>query len=237
MVGSGRGRRSAGAPAQGQARRTHWRSLRGSRRQDRPTGGRRRRSAGGGPLRQASRAARGESGAAEPQSRNPSRWRPRSSTTQPFDAILLDAPCSATGTIRRHPDVTWTKGEDDLRKLTALQTPPPRQGREPAETGRPSGLLHLFAGGGRGRASRRRRFSTGIRILHASRSRLRRSAVSAEWITPQGRFAHACRSISTGRRPIAAGSTGSSQRDLSAIYPDKNRSRLPDLNQTASRAS
>jgi 16S rRNA (cytosine967-C5)-methyltransferase len=39
----------------------------------------------------------------------------------PFDAILLDAPCSATGTIRRHPDVTWTKGEDDLRKLTSLQ--------------------------------------------------------------------------------------------------------------------
>ncbi len=40
----------------------------------------------------------------------------------PFDGILLDAPCSATGTIRRHPDVTWTKGEDDLRKLTALQS-------------------------------------------------------------------------------------------------------------------
>ena len=39
----------------------------------------------------------------------------------PFDAILLDAPCSATGTIRRHPDVTWTKGEDDLRKLTACR--------------------------------------------------------------------------------------------------------------------
>jgi 16S rRNA (cytosine967-C5)-methyltransferase len=41
---------------------------------------------------------------------------------EPFDGILLDAPCSATGTIRRHPDVTWTKGEDDLRKLTALQS-------------------------------------------------------------------------------------------------------------------
>ena len=27
----------------------------------------------------------------------------------PFDAILLDAPCTATGTIRRHPDVAWTK--------------------------------------------------------------------------------------------------------------------------------
>ena len=39
----------------------------------------------------------------------------------PFDAILLDAPCSATGTIRRHPDVAWNKSEEDLGKLTALQ--------------------------------------------------------------------------------------------------------------------
>jgi 16S rRNA (cytosine967-C5)-methyltransferase len=40
----------------------------------------------------------------------------------PFDAILLDAPCSATGTIRRHPDVAWLKGEDDIGKLAALQS-------------------------------------------------------------------------------------------------------------------
>ncbi|WP_281351447.1 16S rRNA (cytosine(967)-C(5))-methyltransferase RsmB [Microvirga arsenatis] len=40
---------------------------------------------------------------------------------EPFDAILLDAPCSATGTIRRHPDVAWTKSEEDIRKLSALQ--------------------------------------------------------------------------------------------------------------------
>jgi 16S rRNA (cytosine967-C5)-methyltransferase len=39
----------------------------------------------------------------------------------PFDAILLDAPCTATGTIRRHPDIPWLKGENDLAKLTALQ--------------------------------------------------------------------------------------------------------------------
>jgi len=39
----------------------------------------------------------------------------------PFDAILLDAPCSATGTIRRHPDVAWTKSEEDIRKLSGLQ--------------------------------------------------------------------------------------------------------------------
>ena len=39
----------------------------------------------------------------------------------PFDAVLLDAPCSATGTIRRHPDVPWLKNESDLAALTSLQ--------------------------------------------------------------------------------------------------------------------
>ena len=39
----------------------------------------------------------------------------------PFDAILLDAPCSSTGTIRRHPDVPWLKAETDLAQLTSLQ--------------------------------------------------------------------------------------------------------------------
>ncbi|MDD7909457.1 transcription antitermination factor NusB [Pseudovibrio exalbescens] len=40
---------------------------------------------------------------------------------QEFDAILLDAPCSASGTIRRHPDVAWLKREDDVSKLADLQ--------------------------------------------------------------------------------------------------------------------
>jgi len=40
----------------------------------------------------------------------------------PFDAVLLDAPCSSTGTIRRHPDIPWLKSEADLGKLVALQT-------------------------------------------------------------------------------------------------------------------
>jgi len=39
----------------------------------------------------------------------------------PFDAVLLDAPCSATGTIRRHPDVAWTKAAQDVGKLADLQ--------------------------------------------------------------------------------------------------------------------
>ncbi len=40
---------------------------------------------------------------------------------EPFDAVLLDAPCSATGTIRRHPDVAWARTLEDLHKLSALQ--------------------------------------------------------------------------------------------------------------------
>ncbi|MEO1015370.1 MAG: transcription antitermination factor NusB [Pseudomonadota bacterium] len=39
----------------------------------------------------------------------------------PFDAVLLDAPCTATGTIRRHPDVMWSKTADQLAALSELQ--------------------------------------------------------------------------------------------------------------------
>jgi 16S rRNA (cytosine967-C5)-methyltransferase len=39
----------------------------------------------------------------------------------PFDAVLLDAPCSSTGTIRRHPDIPWLKQESDFPALVALQ--------------------------------------------------------------------------------------------------------------------
>jgi len=45
------------------------------------------------------------------------KWRPET----PADAVLLDAPCSATGTLRRHPDVGWSKTEDDVAKLAATQ--------------------------------------------------------------------------------------------------------------------
>jgi 16S rRNA (cytosine967-C5)-methyltransferase len=40
----------------------------------------------------------------------------------PFDAVLVDAPCSSTGTVRRHPDIPWLKSETDLVKLAALQS-------------------------------------------------------------------------------------------------------------------
>jgi len=44
-------------------------------------------------------------------------WRPPA----PLDAILLDAPCSATGTIRRHPDVAHLKRPRDIVSLTEQQ--------------------------------------------------------------------------------------------------------------------
>ena len=44
-------------------------------------------------------------------------WQPE----QPFDAILLDAPCSATGTIRRHPDLPFVKDGSEIAGLVELQ--------------------------------------------------------------------------------------------------------------------
>ncbi|BBR51756.1 MULTISPECIES: 16S rRNA (cytosine(967)-C(5))-methyltransferase RsmB [Pseudomonas] len=40
---------------------------------------------------------------------------------KPFQRILLDAPCSATGVIRRHPDIKLTRQADDIPALAALQ--------------------------------------------------------------------------------------------------------------------
>lgn len=39
-----------------------------------------------------------------------------------YDHILLDAPCSATGVIRRHPDIKWLRQADDIAQLVALQS-------------------------------------------------------------------------------------------------------------------
>lgn len=40
----------------------------------------------------------------------------------PFDAILLDAPCSASGIVRRHPDIRWLRRKTDIAQLAAIQS-------------------------------------------------------------------------------------------------------------------
>ncbi|WP_369309128.1 16S rRNA (cytosine(967)-C(5))-methyltransferase RsmB [Providencia rettgeri] len=47
----------------------------------------------------------------------PEKW----AQEQQFDRILLDAPCSATGVIRRHPDIKWLRRESDINELAELQ--------------------------------------------------------------------------------------------------------------------
>jgi 16S rRNA (cytosine967-C5)-methyltransferase len=55
-----------------------------------------------------------------------------------FDGVLLDAPCSSTGTIRRHPDVAWLKQDADIAMLTALQR---RLLQKASSLLRPGGIL------------------------------------------------------------------------------------------------
>ncbi len=49
--------------------------------------------------------------------RDPARWW----DGRPFDAILLDAPCTASGIVRRHPDIRWLRRPEDLHQLVRVQ--------------------------------------------------------------------------------------------------------------------
>jgi 16S rRNA (cytosine967-C5)-methyltransferase len=61
-------------------------------------------------------------------------WRP----PQPIDAVLLDAPCTATGAIRRHPDVPHLKRPADVARLAVIQD---KLLRAAVEMLRPGGIL------------------------------------------------------------------------------------------------
>lgn len=50
--------------------------------------------------------------------RTPAEW----CGDEQFDRILLDAPCSATGVIRRHPDIKWLRRDRDINELAQLQS-------------------------------------------------------------------------------------------------------------------
>ena len=88
--------------------------------------------------------------------------------------MLLDAPCSSTGTIRRHPDIPWLKRETDIAALAALRR---RLIARAAELTEPGGILvccRCHPGGGRIEI---------VRDLLAADPSLRQSAISADDFT------------------------------------------------------
>jgi 16S rRNA (cytosine967-C5)-methyltransferase len=62
----------------------------------------------------------------------------QSAPSEGFDGILIDAPCTSTGTIRRHPDVSWLRQEADIGALVGLQQ---RLLRKAVTLLRPGGIL------------------------------------------------------------------------------------------------
>ena len=74
---------------------------------------------------------------------------------EPFDAVLVDAPCSSTGTIRRHPDVGWLKTETRPRAARRPAAAPARPRGRADQAGRTDRLLRLLARAGGRRAADR----------------------------------------------------------------------------------
>jgi 16S rRNA (cytosine967-C5)-methyltransferase len=61
-------------------------------------------------------------------------WKPDPPTAT-FDAVLIDAPCTATGTIRRHPDIPWRRAPGDIALLSGVQRRLLARGIELIKTG------------------------------------------------------------------------------------------------------
>ena len=106
-----------------------------------------------------------------------------------FDGILVDAPCTSTGTIRRHPDVAWLRQEADMAPLVALQKRLLQKAVSLLKPGGTLGLLHLLAGArGRRRGDRGPSFK---QIWHpADADRSRRGRGPRRNPHQRGRFAH-----------------------------------------------
>ena len=104
--------------------------------------------------------------------------------TAPF--VLIDAPCTATGTIRRHPDLPWIKGAADVTVQAGAAYEILQQRRCAGRAGRHAGLCGLLAGArGRRRADRR--------VPVVASANFARAPITAdevfghgEWITPDG---------------------------------------------------
>jgi 16S rRNA (cytosine967-C5)-methyltransferase len=105
--------------------------------------------------------------------------------TDPFDAVLLDAPCSSTGTIRRHPDVPWLKSEADIATLAGMQK---RLLDRAVELTKPGGTLvycvcSLEPEEGEAQIASLMVRDNGLRLDEIGKDEL---AGQAEWIEPSG---------------------------------------------------
>lgn len=74
------------------------------------------------------------------------RFRPKGEA----DAVLLDAPCTATGTMRRHPEAGWIKKPGDVQRMTKLQLELAGRGGPHAAPRRMAGRVYLLPAAGRG---------------------------------------------------------------------------------------
>ncbi len=109
------------------------------------------------------------------------KWRP----SRQFDAVLLDAPCSASGTVRRHPDILHIKRQEDIDTLVLLQT---RLLEHAAGLVRPGGTL-VYCTCSLGKAEGEIRISDFLGRhdeFAIAPVKPGESGIDGEWITPDG---------------------------------------------------
>ncbi len=86
-----------------------------------------------------------------------------------FDAVLLDAPCTSSGTFRRNPDVLWTLSPRDIAKLAEVQSRLLDAAARAREAGRAARLLRLLAGARGRRGAGPRLPQAPRRVRHGAR--------------------------------------------------------------------
>jgi 16S rRNA (cytosine967-C5)-methyltransferase len=103
----------------------------------------------------------------------------------PFDAILLDAPCLATGTIRRHPDLPFLKRPEDLKALAGIQA---KLLDNAAKMLKPGGMMvyctcSLEPEESQGQIARLLARTPGFELVPVAAGE---AGIAAEWVTAEG---------------------------------------------------